>query len=103
VAESSSEGLDRRQDAFYVRHPANLRSLDARAYELAAANRRLIRRREHAAEVEPDEGEVAPTEAEEEQPQAEPQPPEPALVERVLVAQVPRAESRWGQVGLNEA
>jgi hypothetical protein len=90
-------------DAFYVRHAANLRSLDARAYELAAANRRLIRRREQAAEVEPDEAErgEAPAEGSEEEHAAELQ--QAAVVERVLVAQVPRAESRWGQVGLNEA
>jgi hypothetical protein len=92
-------------DDFYQRHEDNLRNLDARAYELADANRRLIRLRERATEVEPeDDAETEATEAaDQEQEVAEQRQPEPALQEPVLVAQVPRGESRWGQVGLNEA
>jgi hypothetical protein len=92
-------------DEFYQRHGDNLRSPDARAYDLAEANRRLIRLRERAAEDEPeDKGETEVTEAaDQKQGIAERQQPEPDLREPVLVAQVPRGERRWGQVGLNEA
>lgn len=55
-------------------------------------------------EVEPEPEEAAPLEgADEHHAEVDLQQPELAVVERVLVAQVPRAESRWGQVGLNEA
>src|SRR5262249_38963939 len=43
------------------------------------------------------EGEIA-------EPEAEPEPEQPILaLQRVLVAQVPHAQNRWGQVGLNQA
>lgn len=38
-------------DAFFERHANDLRGLDEQAYELASANRRLIRRREDLVEV----------------------------------------------------
>jgi hypothetical protein len=85
-------------DEFLERHAADLRELDERAYELAERNRRLIQRRQDAADVEPDEEDE--TAEQEVEPATEASSVTGAPV---LVAQVPQASGRWGQVGLNEA
>lgn len=95
VVELEPEEVTSEVDDFLARHDSALRSLDARAYELAEQNRRVVvRRRADATEVE--------LELELEPDIAEPAVAEALSERRVLVAEVPYAGDRWRQVGLNE-